>query len=148
MAKESLSLQNHIVWLCPIFTTQNIQIMHNPDDKPSNCFILLMFSNFFDLHAYMSVSHGHSTIGGIEWWLWRRKKGKKERPYKKRRPKKNERKREKGQCYYPFTTLVLQSSTMIFMIESLSFCHFHILVGIFHYRTWLVYSYNGLPQMP
>ena len=31
----------------------------------------------------------------------------------------NERKREKGQCYYPFTTLVLQSSTMIFMIESL-----------------------------
>ena len=25
--------------------------MHNPDDKPSNCFILLMFSNFFNLHA-------------------------------------------------------------------------------------------------
>ena len=23
----------------------------------------------------MSVSHGHSTIGGIEWWLWRRQKG-------------------------------------------------------------------------
>ena len=22
----------------------------------------------------MSVSHGHSTIGGIEWWLWRRQK--------------------------------------------------------------------------
>ena len=47
-----------------------------------------------------------------------------------------------------FTTLVLQSSTIIFMIESLLFCHFHILVGIFHYRTWLVYSNNGLPQMP
>ena len=60
--------------------------------------------------------------------------------------KKNERKREKGQCYYPFTTLVLQSSTMIFMIESLLCCHFHILVGIFHYRTWLVYSNDGLPQ--
>ena len=59
---------------------------------------------------------------------------------------KKERKREKGQCYYPFTTLVLQSSTMIFMIESLIFCHFHILVGIFHYRTWLVYSNDGLPQ--
>ena len=28
---------------------------------------------------------------------------------------KNERKREKGQCYYPFTTLVLQSSTMFFI---------------------------------
>ena len=61
---------------------------------------------------------------------------------------KNERKREKGQCYYPFTTLVLQSSTMIFMIESLLCCHFHILVGILHYRTWLVYSNDGLPQMP
>ena len=59
---------------------------------------------------------------------------------------KKERKREKGHCYYPFTTLVLQSSTMIFMIESLQCCHFHILVGIFHYRTWLVYSNDGLPQ--
>ena len=45
-----------------------------------------------------------------------------------------------------FTTLVLQNSTMFFMIESLLFCHFHILVGIFHYRTWLVYSNDGLPQ--
>ena len=59
---------------------------------------------------------------------------------------KNERKREKGKCYYPFTTLVLQSSTMIFMIETLLCCHFHILVGIFHYRTWLAYSNDGLPQ--
>ena len=33
-------------------------------------------------------------------------------------------------------------------IESLLRYHFHILVGIFHYRTWLVYSNNGLPQMP
>ena len=33
-------------------------------------------------------------------------------------------------------------------IQSLICCHFHILVGIFHYRTWLVYSYDGLPQMP
>ena len=60
--------------------------------------------------------------------------------------KKYERKREKGQCYYHFSTLVLQSSTMIFMIESLLCCHFHILVAIFHYRTWLVYSNDGLPQ--
>src|SRR3954467_11739245 len=30
--------------------------------------------------------------------------------------------------------------------ESLLCCHFHILVGIFHYRTWLVYSSDGLPQ--
>src|ERR687898_65237 len=49
-------------------------------------------------------------------------------------------------CYYLFSTLLLQNSTMIFMIESLLCCHFHILVGIFHYRTWLVYSNDGLPQ--
>ena len=43
---------------------------------------------------------------------------KKEKGQKKRRPKKkekNERKREKGQCYCPFTTLVLQSSTVFFI---------------------------------
>ena len=80
----------------------------------------------------------------------RTKKRSQRSPTKKRGqrspPKNDERKREKGQCYYPFTTLVLQSSTMIFMIESLICCHFHILVGIFHYRTWLVYSNDGLPQ--
>ena len=54
---------------------------------------------------------------------------------------------EKGQCYYLFSTLVLQNSNMIFMIESLICCHFHLLVGIFHYRTWLVYSNDGLPQI-
>ena len=77
-----------------------------------------------------------------EGWRLSNKKKAKEAQQKK------ERKREKGQCYYPFSTLVLQSSTMIFMIESLLFCRFHILVGIFHYRTWLVYSNDGLPQMP
>ena len=45
-----------------------------------------------------------------------------------------------------FSAIVLQSSSIIFMIESLLCCHFHILVGIFHYRTWLVYSNDGLPQ--
>ena len=40
------------------------------------------------------------------------------------------------------------SSTMIFIIESLLCCHFHILVGIFIIRTWLVYSNDGLPKMP
>ena len=47
----------------------------------------------------------------------RTEKNKKEKKEKAQKNKnKNERKREKGQCYYPFTTLVLQSSTMIFMI--------------------------------
>ena len=77
-----------------------------------------------------------------------KKRGHKKRdgPNKKNKKIKNERNREKGQCYYTFTTLVLQSSTIIFIIESLLCCHFHILVGILHYRTWLVYSNDGLPQ--
>ena len=60
--------------------------------------------------------------------------------------KKWEKKRE-GTMLLSFSTLVLQSSTMIFMIESLLCCHFHILVGIFHYRTWLVYYNDELPQI-
>ena len=70
---------------------------------------------------------------------------KKERP-KKRKAQKKEKINKKGNATISFSTLVLQSSTMIFMIESLLCCHFHILVGIFHYRTWLVYSIDGLPQ--
>ena len=58
------------------------------------------------------------------------------------------REREKGQCYYPFTTLVLQSSTMIFMIESLLFCHFHILVGFFIIELVLYIPMMGLLKLP
>ena len=65
---------------------------------------------------------------GMRLWTKKKRKAIKKRKMPKQ---KNERKREKGQCYYPFTTLVLQSSTMIFMIESLSFRHFHILVEFF-----------------
>ena len=77
------------------------------------------------------------------------KKGEKKKREQKRKEKKKMRKKERrDNCYYLFSTLVLQNSTMIFMIESLICCHFHILVGIFHYRTWLVYSDDGLPLMP
>ena len=79
---------------------------------------------------------------GMRPWTKKEKGHKIEKAQKNK--KRNERKREKGQCYYPFTTLVLQSSTMIFVIESLSFCHFHILVGIFNYRTWLVYESDNM----
>jgi hypothetical protein len=64
----------------------------------------------------------------------------------KKKKKGKEKKRKEGALLLSFTTLVLQSSTMFF-IESLLFSHFHILVGIFHYRTWLVYSDDELPQM-
>ena len=77
-----------------------------------------------------------------------KKKKKKEKAQQKKGEKKNERKREKGQCYYPFTTLVLQSSTMVFMIESLLFCHFHIIVGIFIIELGLYIPMTGFLKMP
>src|ERR687897_396638 len=84
----------------------------------------------------------------------KKKKAKKKRPKKKRgkekeKENKNNKMREKEKrdnATISFSTLVLQNSIMIFMIESLICCHFHILVGTFHYRTWLVYSNDGLPQ--
>ena len=78
--KESSSLQNHIVRPCFNFFTQNVLMMHNPDDKPRNCFILLMSSNFSIFTQYMSASHGYSTMGGIKYndgGYVRRQKGRK-----------------------------------------------------------------------
>ena len=66
-------------------------------------------------------------------------------PPKKEKIKKMREKRE-GAMLLSFFHTCASNSTMIFMIESLLFCHFHILVGIFHYITWLVYSNDGLPQ--
>ena len=71
IAKESLSLQNHIVRPCFIFITQNTPIMNNPDDEPSNWFILFNVLRLFStLTQYMSASHGHNTMmiygGGCE----------------------------------------------------------------------------------
>ena len=76
-----------------------------------------------------------------------KEKKEKAKEKKEREKEKNNKMREKERrdnATISFSTLVLQSSTMIFMIESFLCCHFHILVGIF--RTWLVYSNDGLPQ--
>ena len=81
--------------------------------------------------------------------VWMRLRTKKKAIKKRKGPNKKMMMREKERrdnATISFSTLVLQSSTMILMIESLLCCHFHILVGIFHYRTWLVYSNDGLPQ--
>ena len=56
------------------------------------------------------------------------------------------REKREGTMLLSFFHTCASNSTMIFMIESLLCCHFHILVGIFHYRTWLVYSNDGFPQ--
>ena len=78
MAKEISSLQNHIVRLCFIFVTQECSHHAQPRWQAKQLFhtydILKTFSIFTQ---HMSVSHGYSTICGIEWWLWRRQKRRK-----------------------------------------------------------------------
>ena len=67
IAKESLCLQKSYSLAMLHFRHEKCSIMHNPDDKPSNCFILVYFQTFSTFTQYMSASHGHSTIGGIEY---------------------------------------------------------------------------------
>ena len=67
MAKEGSSLQNHIVSLCYIFITQSTPIKNNPSFSQA---IVSYFSNlklFSTFMQYMSVTHGYSTIDGIEY---------------------------------------------------------------------------------
>ena len=67
IVKESSSLQNHIVWPCSIFVTQNALIMHNPEDNQAIVSYLSNLKLFSTFTQYMSVSHGYSTMGGIEY---------------------------------------------------------------------------------
>ena len=67
MAKESSSLQNHMVRLCFIFVTENTPIKHNPGfSQVIGSYILTRF-RFLTLMQYMSMSDGYSTMGGIEY---------------------------------------------------------------------------------
>ena len=77
----------------------------------------------------------------------KKEKAQKKREAKKREaPKKWEKKRE-GTMLLSFSTLVLQSSTMIFMIERILCCHFHKLVGIF-IELGLYIPMMGFLKMP
>ena len=71
MAKESSSLQNHIVRLCFIFITQKCSHLapppHPPPPSPTQCLKLKNNPKFSIFTQYMSASHGHSTMGGIEY---------------------------------------------------------------------------------
>ena len=48
--KKAIPTKSYSLAMLHIHHTKYV-IMQNPDEKPSNCFILLMFSNFFNLHA-------------------------------------------------------------------------------------------------
>ncbi len=65
----------------------------------------------------------------------------------KKKEKKREKKRE-GTMLLSFYTLVLQNSTMFFMIESLSFGHLHILEGIFIIELGLYIPTMGFLKCP
>ena len=67
MAKGSSSLQNHIVRLCFIFITQNTPIKHNSGLIQAIVSYVSNFKLFSSFTQYMSVSHGYSTMGGIEY---------------------------------------------------------------------------------
>ena len=77
---KKVSPTNHIVWLCSIFTTQSIQIMHNPLTSQAIVSYFWCSQTFSIFTQYMSVSHGHSTLGGIEYddggYVEKTKKGK------------------------------------------------------------------------
>ena len=67
MAKESSSLQNHIVRLCFIFVTQRCSQLLYPRWQAKQLFHTQIISNFSSFTQYMSVSHGYITMGGIEY---------------------------------------------------------------------------------
>ena len=76
-----------------------------------------------------------------------KKEAKEPKRKKEESEKEEENKKEKGQCYYPFPHVCFKNNTMFFMIESLLFYHFHILVEIFHYRS-LYIPMMGFLKMP
>ena len=67
MAKESSSLQNHIFWLCFHLRHTKYPNHAQPRFQPSNCVILKNLETLSTFTQYMSVSHGHSTMDGIEY---------------------------------------------------------------------------------
>ena len=67
---------------------------------------------------------------------------------KKKERQKKDPKKEKGTIATIFFTLVLQSSTMFFIVESLMFSHFHILVGIFIIELGLYIPTMGFLKCP
>ena len=65
---------------------------------------------------------------------------------KKERPKRAQHKKERRGNVTILFHICASEQHHVFHLETLLCCHFHILVGIFHYRSWLVYSNDGLHQ--
>ena len=80
--------------------------------------------------------------------LHNKKEKKKKKAKEKKEGPKKKRKRKGTIATILFSTLVLQSSTMFFVVESLMFSHFHILVGIFVIELGLYIPTMGFLKMP
>ena len=75
MAKESYAYKIIYSGYAP---SSSHKVFHHAQPPMTTQAIVSYFwcSQTFSIFTqYMSVSHGYSTIGGIEWWLWRRQKG-------------------------------------------------------------------------
>src|SRR6187401_2903757 len=85
LTKQSCLLK--ILWLKKVIPTKSYSFGYAPSlshkifiscttpISTKHLFSYSILSNLSTFTQYMSVSHGHSTMGGIERWLWRRQKG-------------------------------------------------------------------------
>ena len=55
-----------------LFSSHKVFNHAQPRWQAKNFFSYFSNLKLFTFTQHMSVSHGHSTICGIEWWLWRR----------------------------------------------------------------------------
>ena len=67
IAKESLSLQNHIVRPCFNIVTQTFSSCITPMRSQAIISYFWCTQTFSIFTQYMTVSHGHSTMGVIEY---------------------------------------------------------------------------------
>ena len=70
MAKESSSLQNHIVRLCFIFVTQKCSQILHPLWQASQLFRTSIISNFFNFHAIHEREPWIYHYGWNRIWWW------------------------------------------------------------------------------
>ena len=71
---ESPFIPSHLTFRSFKFHSLSVNQSHNNQTISQNYLFNITFQNleFWDV----PVSHGHRTIGGIEWWLWRKKERK------------------------------------------------------------------------
>ena len=75
MAKKAIPTKSYSLAMLYLHRTKIFKSCTTPMTSQAIVSYFSILKLFLIFTQYMSVSHGHSTIGGIEWWLWRRQKG-------------------------------------------------------------------------